>query len=55
MYAHLTRIAVRQGSWVAAGNPVGSVGSTGISSGPHLHFELRLAGAAVDPLTALRR
>jgi murein DD-endopeptidase MepM/ murein hydrolase activator NlpD len=55
MYAHLARIAVRQGSAVVAGNAVGSVGSTGISSGPHLHFELRLAGAAIDPLTALRR
>ena len=54
MYAHLTRIAVRQGSSVVAGNTVGSVGSTGISSGPHLHFELRLAGAAIDPLSALR-
>jgi murein DD-endopeptidase MepM/ murein hydrolase activator NlpD len=54
MYAHLNRIAVRQGSSVVAGNAVGSVGSTGISSGPHLHFELRLAGAAIDPLSALR-
>jgi hypothetical protein len=53
-YAHLARIAVRQGSTVVAGNTVGSVGSTGISSGPHLHFELRLAGAAIDPLSAFR-
>ena len=37
------------GQSVVAGNTVGSVGSTGISSGPHLHFELRLAGAAIDP------
>jgi murein DD-endopeptidase MepM/ murein hydrolase activator NlpD len=55
MYAHLARIAVRPGTSVVAGNTVGSVGSTGISSGPHLHFELRLRGAAIDPLTALRR
>jgi murein DD-endopeptidase MepM/ murein hydrolase activator NlpD len=55
MYAHLARIAVRQGASVVAGNTVGSVGSTGISSGPHLHFELRLRGAAIDPLTALNR
>ena len=53
-YAHLARIAVRQGSAVVAGNTVGSVGSTGISSGPHLHFEVRLAGAAIDPLGAFR-
>jgi murein DD-endopeptidase MepM/ murein hydrolase activator NlpD len=55
MYAHLARIAVRRGSSVVAGSTVGRVGSTGISSGPHLHFELRLAGAAIDPLSALRR
>jgi len=55
MYAHLSRISVRQGASVVAGNAVGSVGSTGISSGPHLHFELRLRGAAIDPLTALNR
>jgi len=54
MYAHLARIAIRQGSAVVAGNTVGSVGSTGISSGPHLHFELRLAGAAINPMSALR-
>ena len=53
-YAHLARIAVRQGSWVVAGNPIGSVGSTGISSGPHLHFEVLVGGAAIDPLSAFR-
>ena len=55
MYAHLSRISVSQGASVVAGNTVGAVGSTGISSGPHLHFELRLRGAAIDPLTALNR
>jgi murein DD-endopeptidase MepM/ murein hydrolase activator NlpD len=38
---------------VVAGTPIGTVGSTGHSTGPHLHFELRLRGAAVDPLTGL--
>jgi murein DD-endopeptidase MepM/ murein hydrolase activator NlpD len=54
MYAHLTGIAVRRGAWVVAGNRVGTVGATGLATGPHLHFELRLHGAALDPLTALR-
>jgi len=52
-YAHLATIAVRPGACVVAGTPVGTVGSTGQSTGPHLHFELRLRGAAVDPLSGL--
>ena len=55
MYAHLSSIDVRSGQRVAAGSRVGLVGATGFATGPHLHFELRLRGAAVDPLTALRR
>jgi peptidoglycan hydrolase-like protein with peptidoglycan-binding domain len=53
MYAHLSRIDVRVGVWVAQGVRVGAVGSTGDASGPHLHFEVRVRGAAVDPLGAL--
>ena len=53
LYAHLSAIAVRHGQCLVAGQRIGSVGSTGISSGPHLHFELRLDGAAVDPLSGL--
>lgn len=52
-YAHLNRVTVRRGEGVAAGERVGTVGSTGLSSGPHLHFEVRLRGAMVDPLTGL--
>jgi peptidoglycan hydrolase-like protein with peptidoglycan-binding domain len=48
-YAHLSRIRVRRGVCVVAGDPVGRAGSTGFSTGPHLHFELRLRGAAVPP------
>jgi murein DD-endopeptidase MepM/ murein hydrolase activator NlpD len=54
MYAHLSSIHVRPGRWVVAGSHIGHVGSTGFASGPHLHLELRLGGAAIDPLTALR-
>jgi murein DD-endopeptidase MepM/ murein hydrolase activator NlpD len=53
MYAHLSRIDVRVGVWVGAGVRVGLVGATGDATGPHLHFEVRIRGAAVDPLRAL--
>jgi murein DD-endopeptidase MepM/ murein hydrolase activator NlpD len=54
MYAHLSAIGVRTGAAVVAGSQIGRVGATGFATGPHLHFELRLRGAALDPLTALR-
>jgi peptidoglycan hydrolase-like protein with peptidoglycan-binding domain len=50
-YAHLQRVSVDRGECVTAGTRIGRVGATGNSTGPHLHFELRLRGAAVDPLT----
>jgi peptidoglycan hydrolase-like protein with peptidoglycan-binding domain len=53
-YAHLSRISVARGRHVVTGSRIGAVGSTGSSTGPHLHFEVRVRGAAVDPLTALR-
>jgi murein DD-endopeptidase MepM/ murein hydrolase activator NlpD len=54
MYAHLSAIRVEVGQRVEAGETIGLVGSSGNASGPHLHFEVRVRGAAVDPLTALR-
>jgi peptidoglycan hydrolase-like protein with peptidoglycan-binding domain len=54
MYAHLSRVSVRVGERVGVGAHLGRVGSTGDATGPHLHFEVRLRGAAVDPLQALR-
>ncbi len=54
-YAHLSRIDVRPGERVAQAAVVGLVGSTGASTGPHLHFEVRRDGRALDPLTYLRR
>lgn len=52
-YAHLSSLAVSSGECLVAGRRIGRVGSTGQSSGPHLHFELRLRGAVVDPLSGL--
>jgi len=54
LYAHLSRIDVVVGERIETGGQVGLSGATGKVTGPHLHFELRLRGAAVDPLPALR-
>ncbi len=52
-YAHLRRIEVKKESAIVAGQRIGQVGSTGRATGPHLHFEVRLEGRAVDPWVAL--
>ncbi|KGQ21549.2 LysM peptidoglycan-binding domain-containing M23 family metallopeptidase [Thermus filiformis] len=53
LYAHLSRLAVRPGEWVEAGQVIGYVGSTGWSTGPHLHFEVRVGGSPRNPLAYL--
>lgn len=55
LYAHLSEIDVAVGEPVAAGQTIGRVGATGDARGPHLHFEVRVRDAAVDPLPALPR
>jgi Peptidase family M23/Putative peptidoglycan binding domain len=53
MYAHLSGFSVHVGQFVATGTRLGRVGATGEATGPHLHFEVRVRGAAVDPVPAL--
>lgn len=53
-YGHASRILVHVGQGVAQNDPIALVGSTGISTGPHLHLELHVGGRAIDPLGELR-
>ena len=53
-YGHLSSIAIRVGQSIKTGQIIGKVGSTGRSTGPHLHYETRLKGEAIDPQKFLR-
>lgn len=54
-YAHLSRMDVRRGQRVEQGQRIGAVGATGWATGPHLHFEFRVRGEHVDPMTIARK
>ncbi len=52
-YAHLSAVTVKEGDQVQPGQQVGAVGTTGYSTGPHLHFEVRHEGKSIDPAPLL--
>ncbi|MBS6472702.1 MAG: M23 family metallopeptidase [Acetobacter sp.] len=53
-YAHMDKIFVSKGDAVRTGDQIGTVGSTGRSSGSHLHYEIRVRGYAVDPMSFMK-
>jgi murein DD-endopeptidase MepM/ murein hydrolase activator NlpD len=53
LYAHMSGFAASVGDYVTSGQVIGFVGSTGMSTGPHLHFEVRISGSPVDPMPYL--
>ena len=53
LYAHADTLKVKKGDQVSRGQEIATVGSTGNSTGPHLHFEIRRGGKAIDPAPAL--
>ena len=53
MYCHLDTVVIRPGQELAVGDPIGAVGSSGRSTGPHLHWSVSMNGARVDPALLL--
>ncbi len=54
LYAHMSKIIASKGQWVSQGTRIGLVGSTGYSTGPHLHFTVYKKGKLVDPMSVLK-
>ncbi|MDE2464839.1 MAG: M23 family metallopeptidase, partial [Alphaproteobacteria bacterium] len=54
IYGHLSQIRVRVGERVKRGQRLGDLGSSGYSTGPHLHYEIRVAGRHVDPIPYMK-
>jgi murein DD-endopeptidase MepM/ murein hydrolase activator NlpD len=54
LYAHLSEITVKEGQFVKAGQVIGKVGSTGRSTGPHLHFGIYVQGERADPMLVMK-
>lgn len=52
-YGHCSKLLVQKGEWVRKGDPIAKVGSTGLSTAPHLHFEIRKNGVPKDPMKYL--
>ncbi len=50
LYAHMSKLRVKRGQTVRRGDIIGEVGNTGLSTGPHLHYEIELKGTAIDPI-----
>ncbi len=53
-YAHLSRISVKKGQRVSRGDRIGDMGNSGRSTGPHLHYEVRVGGEAINPMTYIK-
>ena len=54
LYGHLSQIRVQPGQRVSRGDRIGDMGSTGRSTGTHLHYEIRVGGKAVNPMTYIK-